>query len=81
MGDFNATLDDPGLRRLISSGYHDAADEVGAGLEPTWPNDLVPIITLDHVLADTRIGVRAVSVYPMPNSDHRAITAILTLTP
>jgi hypothetical protein len=42
LGDFNATLDHPALRRLIGSGYRDAADAVGAGLWPTWPTDVVP---------------------------------------
>ena len=79
MGDFNATLDHPELRRLIGSGYRDAADTVGAALQPTWPNDLVPVMTLDHVLADSRIGVRKVSVHSVPNSDHRALVAVLTL--
>ncbi len=79
MGDFNATLDHPALRRLIGSGYRDAADAVGSGLRPTWPADLIPVVTLDHVLADSRIGVRAVSVHPVPNTDHRAVCAVLTL--
>lgn len=79
LGDFNATLDHPALRRLVRSGYRDAADGVGAGLHPTWPADLAPAITLDHVLADQRIGVRDVRVYPVPGTDHRALTARLTL--
>ncbi len=79
MGDFNATLDHPQLRHLIGSGYHDAADTVGAGLLPTWPNDMVPVITLDHVLVDPRIGVRNVSVHDVPGTDHRALYAQLTI--
>jgi endonuclease/exonuclease/phosphatase (EEP) superfamily protein YafD len=79
MGDFNATLDHPALRRLIGSGYRDAADTVGSGLRPTWPADLLPVVTLDHVLADARVGVRSVVTHPVPDSDHRAICAVLTL--
>lgn len=81
LGDFNATLDHPPLRRLIDGGYRDAADAVGSGLQPTWPTDRlpVPVITLDHILADTRIGVRAVSAHPVLRTDHRALTATLTL--
>jgi endonuclease/exonuclease/phosphatase (EEP) superfamily protein YafD len=79
MGDFNATLDHPALRRLIGSGYRDAADAVGSGLRPTWPADVVPAVTLDHVLVDARAGVRAVSLHPVPDTDHRAICAVLTL--
>jgi endonuclease/exonuclease/phosphatase family metal-dependent hydrolase len=81
MGDFNATLDHPALRRLLGSGYRDAAAATGAGLKPTWPADLVPVATLDHVLVDTRIGVRTVSVHPVPDTDHRAVCAVLTLPP
>jgi endonuclease/exonuclease/phosphatase family metal-dependent hydrolase len=52
---------------------------VGAGLRPTWPTDLVPVVTLDHVLVDVRIGVRAVSVHAVPDTDHRALIAVLTI--
>jgi endonuclease/exonuclease/phosphatase family metal-dependent hydrolase len=79
MGDFNATLDHPALRQLVGSGYRDAADAVGSGLRPTWPENLLPVATLDHILADSRIGVRAVSVHPVPDTDHRAVCAVLTL--
>jgi endonuclease/exonuclease/phosphatase (EEP) superfamily protein YafD len=81
LGDFNATLDHAALRRLLAGGYRDAAAVVGAGLVPTWPNDgrLVPGVTLDHVLADRRVGVRAVSVHDVARSDHRAVVADLVL--
>ncbi|MGA8113639.1 MAG: endonuclease/exonuclease/phosphatase family protein, partial [Actinocatenispora sp.] len=79
LGDFNATLDHPALRRLVGFGYHDAAERAGTGLRPTWPADRYPVITLDHVLADTRIGVRAASAHTVPGTDHRALTAVLTL--
>jgi endonuclease/exonuclease/phosphatase family metal-dependent hydrolase len=79
LGDFNATLDHPGLRRLIGSGYRDAADRVGSGLRPTWPADSLPVVTLDHVLADGRIGVRSATVRPVPGTDHRALCAVLAL--
>ena len=80
-GDFNATLDHAELRRLLDSGYVDAADEVGAGLRATWPDDrrLPPPVTIDHVLADARAGVREFSVHPIPGTDHRAVFAELVL--
>ena len=80
-GDFNATLDHAELRDLLDSGYVDAADEVGAGLRATWPDDrrLPPPVTIDHVLADARAGVREVSVHPIPGTDHRAVFAELVL--
>ena len=80
-GDFNATLDHAELRRLIDSGYVDAAAEVGAGLRATWPNArrLPPPVTIDHVLADARAGVQEFSVHPIPGTDHRAVFAELVL--
>jgi endonuclease/exonuclease/phosphatase (EEP) superfamily protein YafD len=81
LGDFNMTLDYPALRTILASGYRDAADVVGVGLTPTWPylGPPLPRLTIDHVLADGRIGVSSVSVDPITNSDHRAIVAELTL--
>ena len=80
-GDFNATLDHAELRRLLDTGYVDAADEVGAGLRGTWPHGrrLPPPVTIDHVLADSRIGVREFSVHAIPGTDHRAVFAELVL--
>ena len=38
VGDFNATLDHAALRRLLDTGYRDAASVVGQGMTPTcWP--------------------------------------------
>ena len=80
-GDFNATLDHAELRRLLDTGYEDAAASVGAGLRATWPNGrrLPPPVAIDHVLADERCGVRAFSVHPIPGTDHRAVLAELVL--
>jgi endonuclease/exonuclease/phosphatase (EEP) superfamily protein YafD len=80
-GDFNATLDHAELRRVVGTGYVDAASVVGEGLKPTWPvgRRLPPPVTIDHVLADERIGVRAVSVHTIPGTDHRAVFAVLRL--
>jgi endonuclease/exonuclease/phosphatase (EEP) superfamily protein YafD len=82
LGDFNSTLDHAPLRDLIASGYRDAADAAGKGLIATWPyqgRNVVPKVTIDHVLVDERIGVREVSVHRIPRSDHRAIVAELTV--
>ncbi|MER7004024.1 endonuclease/exonuclease/phosphatase family protein [Dactylosporangium sp. NPDC000555] len=82
IGDFNATLDHEGFRSMLAKGYRDAADVVGAGFEASWPFDerwFVPGVTLDHVVADKRVGVRTVTVHRMPNSDHKAVFAELVL--
>lgn len=79
-GDFNATLDHAELRDLIGRGYEDAADETGKGLEPTWPvgRHFLPV-TIDHVLADRRLGISRYEVIDLPGSDHRAVFARLFL--
>ncbi|PWR10255.1 endonuclease [Micromonospora acroterricola] len=81
-GDFNATLDHGPLRALLRTGYVDAADATGAGLTGTWgpyDGDLIPPVTIDHVLVDRRIAVRSVTVLALPGSDHRPVLATLTL--
>jgi endonuclease/exonuclease/phosphatase family metal-dependent hydrolase len=81
-GDFNAALDHAGLRRLIGSGYRDAGAARGQGLTPTWPYDekwWVPGVTIDHILADRRVGVTGYGVHRVPRSDHRAVFAELRL--
>jgi endonuclease/exonuclease/phosphatase family metal-dependent hydrolase len=82
VGDFNSTLDHPALRRILATGYVDAADQVGAGLRTTWPTDRglwPPPVAIDHVLADARCSVRSFDVVDIPHTDHRAVVAELTL--
>lgn len=81
IGDFNATLDHSRLREVLDRGYRDAGDVAGEGLEPTWPNDgsLGPLITIDHVLADRRLGIVDYEVEELPGSDHRPVWAELAL--
>lgn len=80
-GDFNATLDQAPFRDLLGRGYRDAGAAAGKGLEPTFPRAYhrVPPITIDHVLADRRLGVVSYSVEEVPGSDHRAVFARLRL--
>lgn len=75
-GDFNATLDHAGLRRLLSGNYVDAATQAGAGLVPTWPaNRQWPpvLLPLDHVLVDKRCPVDTFEAFTVPGTDHRAV--------
>jgi endonuclease/exonuclease/phosphatase family metal-dependent hydrolase len=83
-GDFNSTLDHAELRRLIDTGYHDAAAAAGAGLTSTWPyygprSSVTPKITLDHILVSAAIGVRSFAAVTVPGTDHRAVIAALVL--
>jgi endonuclease/exonuclease/phosphatase (EEP) superfamily protein YafD len=84
VGDFNATLDHAELRRLLATGYRDAADEVGAGLTPTWPfyglrAAVTPKIAIDHVLVPAGVGVRDFRAVTIPYTDHRAVIVTLRL--
>jgi endonuclease/exonuclease/phosphatase (EEP) superfamily protein YafD len=82
-GDFNATMDHAVFRRLLATGYSDAASATGDGLIPTWPMDgrLPPFVTIDHVLTDGRSWATAVQIYDIPGSDHRALFADLRVRP
>ena len=81
MGDFNATLDHDEFRDLLDRGYDDVAETLGDGLTPTWPEQrrFPPLVTIDHVLADERIGIRDYSTHTIARSDHRAVYAELVL--
>ncbi|MGN9845047.1 endonuclease/exonuclease/phosphatase family protein [Nonomuraea sp. H19] len=82
-GDFNATLDHLPMRDLLAAGYRDAADVMGKGFEATWPQEgssvKVPGVTIDHVLADSRMAVRAFEVLSLRHTDHRPVFAELRL--
>lgn len=73
-GDFNATLDHAQFRHLLRGGFHDAAEQVGAGYAPTYPTDrrFPPLLTLDHVLC-RGLAPTAVRRVPLPGSDHRGL--------
>ncbi|WP_461003593.1 endonuclease/exonuclease/phosphatase family protein [Streptomonospora sediminis] len=79
-GDFNATLDHAELRGLLETGYTDAADAVGTGWHATWPADgSLPGTVIDHILVDHRVAVHRTSVHSLPETDHNAVLAELTV--
>jgi endonuclease/exonuclease/phosphatase (EEP) superfamily protein YafD len=80
-GDFNATLDQSAFRDLLGRGYRDSGDVAGDGLAPTFPRafHLIPPVTIDHVLADRRLGIASYSLEEVPGSDHRAVAAELVM--
>ena len=80
LGDFNATLDHAPLRKLLNTGYTDAAASVGMGLTPTWPYDKpIPKIALDHVLVNARVSIGSFAVHAIGGTDHRCVIADLTI--
>jgi endonuclease/exonuclease/phosphatase (EEP) superfamily protein YafD len=80
-GDFNATLDHALLRAVLRTGYLDVASRCGRGLAGTWPYDDRPLppVAIDHLLADRRIGISGFGAHAVSGSDHRAISATLTI--
>jgi endonuclease/exonuclease/phosphatase (EEP) superfamily protein YafD len=80
-GDFNGTFDQEPFRHLVGRGYRDAGEAAGEGLRPTFPRayHAIPPITIDHVLADRRLGVVEYRVEELAGSDHRSVFAELRL--
>ncbi|MEU2040671.1 endonuclease/exonuclease/phosphatase family protein [Nocardia niwae] len=78
--DFNATRDHTAYRDLLRGRFASAADQTGAGLLPTFPEDRRwgPVIGIDHILlADaTAEQLHTLSV---PGSDHRALICRIRL--
>ena len=83
VGDFNATYDHAEFRNLLGGGEGpglvDVGVAAGARLLPTWPMDgqLLPGITIDHVVTSPDIGSSGYAVHRVPGSDHAAVTAVL----
>jgi endonuclease/exonuclease/phosphatase (EEP) superfamily protein YafD len=75
-GDFNSTPDMRQFRDLLTDGYRDAVEQVGAGFAPTFPSNLwfPPFIAIDHVLTRSA-GAASIKTVMMPGSDHRALLA------
>jgi endonuclease/exonuclease/phosphatase family metal-dependent hydrolase len=80
LGDFNASLDHRGLRRLLSAGLNDAASATGRGLWPTWPanSPAPPFVQIDHVLVSREFAVASFQTLPIPGSDHLAVVSELS---
>ena len=85
-GDFNSTLDQRPMRRLLDAGLSDAARQSNAGWQATWPVDqrdgrLKPfglgLMTLDHVLCTRDFSAVSTSTLDVRGSDHLALVARL----
>lgn len=79
-GDLNSTPDMRPFRALLGDGYRDAAEQVGAGIEPTFPADsrLPPLIAIDHILT-RNCAASSLRTIRLPGSDHRGVLATVTI--
>ncbi len=82
LGDFNASRDHASFRALLTGGVRDAHEQLGEGLDRTWPARLT-LLHLDHVLVKdgggVGIDVCAVHQLRVPGSDHLAVVADLAV--
>ena len=79
--DLNATQDHLEFRRLLRSGYRDAAEQAGAGMTRTFPaasRRLPALFALDHILT-RKCTARTVTTVAVTGSDHRALVASIVL--
>lgn len=77
-GDFNATRDHRGFRRLLEMGWRDAHDAVARPAATTWPagkRRTPTLIRLDHVLVPEGVRPRRVVELRNVGSDHRPVLA------
>ncbi|WP_156160910.1 endonuclease/exonuclease/phosphatase family protein [Demequina maris] len=75
-GDLNTSRDHAVFRDLESRGFVDAADEAGAGLVPTFPQDRTPppLVAIDHVVTrDLDLVATSLATVVVQGSDHRAL--------
>jgi endonuclease/exonuclease/phosphatase (EEP) superfamily protein YafD len=80
--DLNSTTDMRPFRDLLRNGYQDAAEQSGAGLQPTFPANqgLPPVVAVDHVLT-RNCTAASLRTFAIPGSDHRGLAATITLPP
>ncbi|MGQ4599520.1 endonuclease/exonuclease/phosphatase family protein [Nocardia sp. R6R-6] len=78
--DFNATRDHTAYRDLLRGRFASAADQTGAGLLLTFPEDRAwgPVIGIDHILLADATAEELHSL-TVPGSDHRALIARIRL--
>lgn len=80
-GDFNASYTQRQYRDLLTGGYADAADQVGAGLVPTMPaNRILPAFTgIDRVVTKGAV-VTSLERVDITGSDHHGLVVDVRLT-
>ena len=79
LGDLNSGTDHPSFRALLARGFRDASLTQGRGPNLTFPRWLPwPRIELDHILATRGLRFSEVASFPVPGTDHLALTAHLS---
>ena len=83
-GDFNATRDHQGFRRLLDAGFQDCADAAMRRAWPafTWPSGRMrlPVMRIDHVLATrAHFVVRMSRTFRVPGTDHRGVLTVVQI--
>jgi endonuclease/exonuclease/phosphatase (EEP) superfamily protein YafD len=81
-GDFNASLNHPGMRELAAT-LPDAARSLGRGMLRTWPargfrhgrGRCIPIFGLDHVLISRGLAPASLETRLFPGADHLGLLA------
>lgn len=80
LGDLNSSIPHPSFRKLLASGFHDAALDEAKGLHPTYPTWLPwPRIVIDHVIFTDHLHASDIQAVHIDGSDHMALAATLTL--
>ncbi len=82
VGDFNATRQHRSFDRLVATGWSDAGALCFGGWRGTWPANRwwrPPLFRIDHILTGPGISVRTSRAGRARGSDHRPVTAVLTL--
>lgn len=81
IGDFNATYDHAEFRKILNAGMVDIGAASGSRLVPTWPMDgqLLPGITIDHLVTSPGLGSSGYKVHRVAGTDHAALLATLAI--
>jgi endonuclease/exonuclease/phosphatase (EEP) superfamily protein YafD len=82
VGDFNATRQHRSFDRLVGTGWSDAGALCFGGWRGTWPANRwwrPPLFRIDHILTGPGVSVRTSRAGQARGSDHRPVTALLTL--
>jgi endonuclease/exonuclease/phosphatase family metal-dependent hydrolase len=90
IGDFNATYDHAEFREILTrgagsdgeaAGLVDVGAASGSRLVPTWPMEgqLLPGITIDHLVTSHGLASSGYEVHRVPGTDHAAVLATLAI--